>query len=238
MTSTNSTSPPSACTLRPDLIQRFLDFFFHWVPPSGFAALSSISIYHFFGRRAIFLSTLRRNRRPTPIGGVPTQKGEALKKFNRRSKRSIRQEMSNCGGKGMGIPAIRTGIGFSATGLLIFGLLALMSAPGRSEEKINRYVGSETCGGCHAEQFDNFKKYSKKAHSFQSIEKMKKGLAPGKSKIAISAIPRDTGSPAVFRIRSKTRNSKMPAARSVRPGRRSRRCPERKKIRQNGIEGL
>jgi hypothetical protein len=78
----------------------------------------------------------------------------------------------------MGIPAIRKGIGFTWAGLLIYVLLAFISASARSEEKINRYVGSETCGGCHAEQFDNFKKYSKKAHSFQSIEKMKKGLAP------------------------------------------------------------
>ena len=71
----------------------------------------------------------------------------------------------------------RRGVTRSLLGLLMYGLLAFVNTPALTEEKINRYVGSETCGGCHTEQFDNFKKYSKKAHSFQSIEKMKKGLS-------------------------------------------------------------
>ena len=60
--------------------------------------------------------------------------------------------------------------------LSIVLLLAADPPSGRTVEKINRFVGSETCGGCHTEQYDTFQKFSKKAHSFTSIEKMKKGL--------------------------------------------------------------
>jgi hypothetical protein len=61
--------------------------------------------------------------------------------------------------------------------LVSIGLLLLLGQEtGRAAEKSNRFVGSETCGGCHTEQYDTFLKFSKKAHSFTSIEKMKKGL--------------------------------------------------------------
>ena len=45
---------------------------------------------------------------------------------------------------------------------------------GWAEEKI--YVGSETCKDCHEQQYDNFMKYSKKAHSFDNIKKMETKL--------------------------------------------------------------
>ena len=71
------------------------------------------------------------------------------------------------------------GWGGALSCLLLCGLIiALPYPPGRADEKPNRYVGSETCGGCHTEQFETFQKHSKKAHSFKSIEKMKKGLTP------------------------------------------------------------
>lgn len=77
----------------------------------------------------------------------------------------------------MAVLPIRRGQGLTWSALVICGLsLALPCPTAVSEENINRYVGSETCGGCHTEQYDTFQKYSKKAHSFKSIEKMKKGL--------------------------------------------------------------
>ena len=43
-----------------------------------------------------------------------------------------------------------------------------------AEEKT--YIGSEGCKDCHEQQYDNFMKYSKKAHSFDNIKKMEKKL--------------------------------------------------------------
>ena len=38
------------------------------------------------------------------------------------------------------------------------------------------YVGTETCKGCHEVEYDNFKAFAKKATSYESVEKMQKGL--------------------------------------------------------------
>ena len=38
------------------------------------------------------------------------------------------------------------------------------------------YVGSQTCADCHEEQYKTFEQYARKAHSFESIQKMQKGL--------------------------------------------------------------
>jgi len=40
------------------------------------------------------------------------------------------------------------------------------------------YAGSQACGDCHVEQYDNFSKYSKKAHSRRSVEIMASDLTP------------------------------------------------------------
>jgi hypothetical protein len=38
------------------------------------------------------------------------------------------------------------------------------------------YVGSDACGKCHPDQYERFSAYAKKAHSYQSVEVMRKGL--------------------------------------------------------------
>ena len=43
-------------------------------------------------------------------------------------------------------------------------------------EEIKTYVGSDACKDCHEEEYKNFKAYAKKAHSYNSIKKMKRGL--------------------------------------------------------------
>lgn len=40
------------------------------------------------------------------------------------------------------------------------------------------YVGSKTCADCHQKQYDRYVKYSKKAHSWHSIEVMAPKLTP------------------------------------------------------------
>lgn len=39
-----------------------------------------------------------------------------------------------------------------------------------------RYTGTESCKECHATEYDSFKQFNKKAHSFKSIMRLKKGL--------------------------------------------------------------
>ena len=38
------------------------------------------------------------------------------------------------------------------------------------------YVGSEACLLCHEVEYENFAKYARKSHSFESVLKMQKGL--------------------------------------------------------------
>ena len=40
------------------------------------------------------------------------------------------------------------------------------------------YVGSTACKDCHAKEYDSFSKYSKKAHSSESVKIMAKKLTP------------------------------------------------------------
>jgi len=64
---------------------------------------------------------------------------------------------------------------------IFFMLFLAFSLPGRRAgiarcENQKRYMGSESCKECHAAEYATFKQYNKKAHSFQSITRLKKGL--------------------------------------------------------------
>lgn len=39
-----------------------------------------------------------------------------------------------------------------------------------------RFVGSQTCSSCHAEQYERFSKFARKAHSYDSVRIMEKNL--------------------------------------------------------------
>ncbi len=58
---------------------------------------------------------------------------------------------------------------------VILALLLLFSTSAALAE--NRYVGTEACRECHEEPYKNFKKYAKKAHSFNAIKKMRDHLS-------------------------------------------------------------
>jgi hypothetical protein len=45
-----------------------------------------------------------------------------------------------------------------------------------TKNRISKYVGSDACKGCHEKEFNSFMKYAKKSKSFESIERVKKGL--------------------------------------------------------------
>lgn len=44
------------------------------------------------------------------------------------------------------------------------------------DPKIKTYVGADACGECHEVEYDYFTRYARKSHSFQSLQKMAKGL--------------------------------------------------------------
>ncbi len=50
-----------------------------------------------------------------------------------------------------------------------------MASVGRSNS--GQYVGSEACAECHDQEYENYKKFSKKAHSGNSVKLMSADLA-------------------------------------------------------------
>jgi RecJ-like exonuclease len=71
--------------------------------------------------------------------------------------------------------------------VVLFALFFLISLSGWQADKARcsvqpKYVGSEGCKECHSTEYDSFKKFNKKAHSFQSISRLKKGLSEAELK--------------------------------------------------------
>ena len=60
--------------------------------------------------------------------------------------------------------------------LLVSAGLTVNAHPGEAKNKPNEYAGSLACKTCHENEYNSFLHYSKKAKSFESIEKMRKGL--------------------------------------------------------------
>ena len=62
----------------------------------------------------------------------------------------------------------------------------------------NRYVGTEACKDCHEEPYNNFKKYAKKAHSFEAIKKMRDHLTSQEVKTCYNCHTTGYGKPGGF----------------------------------------
>jgi hypothetical protein len=74
--------------------------------------------------------------------------------------------------------------------------LALESPARASSQKA--YVGSETCMQCHETEYENYSKYAKKASSYGSIEKMKKGLTAAEIETCYTCHTTGYGKPGGF----------------------------------------
>jgi hypothetical protein len=55
-------------------------------------------------------------------------------------------------------------------------LMSLMHTSQALCENQMKFIGSESCKDCHETEYDSFKQFNKKAHSFKSITALKKGL--------------------------------------------------------------
>ncbi len=64
-----------------------------------------------------------------------------------------------------------------AKGFVCIVFFFVMCLPALAEDDPIDYVGSDSCMPCHEHEYENFTKYARKSHSFQSVLKMKKGLA-------------------------------------------------------------
>ena len=60
--------------------------------------------------------------------------------------------------------------------LLISAVLTMNAQPGEAKNNSSEYAGSFACKACHEKEYNSFLQYSKKAKSFESVEKMRKGL--------------------------------------------------------------
>ncbi len=94
---------------------------------------------------------------------------------------------------------LRLFIPVSAVTLALVVLLA--AAPAQAEQ---RYVGSKACADCHEEQYANFSKYAKKAHSSNSVKIMAAKLSAEEIKECYSCHATGYGKPGGFVSYEKT----------------------------------
>jgi hypothetical protein len=82
--------------------------------------------------------------------------------------------------------------------------LCILFVPNSFAENKGGYVGSEACKVCHGKEYVNFMKYAKKARSFESIERLKKGLTDKEIKECYSCHTAGYGKPGGFESPEKT----------------------------------
>jgi hypothetical protein len=79
---------------------------------------------------------------------------------------------------------------------------------GYGSEAISRdqkiYVGSDACKDCHESEYDNFQKYARKAHSYKSIDKMRKRLTDAEFQSCFECHTTGYGKPGGFRSDQET----------------------------------
>ncbi|MCJ7483575.1 MAG: cytochrome c family protein [Thermodesulfovibrionales bacterium] len=91
--------------------------------------------------------------------------------------------------------------------LFILLFSCIMHAPLAAEQmgnKIPRYVGSDACKSCHENEYKYFMTYAKKASSFRSIERVKKGLTEEEIKGCYTCHTTGYGKPGGFISAEKT----------------------------------
>jgi hypothetical protein len=93
--------------------------------------------------------------------------------------------------------------------IILFSLFFLFWLSGWQTEKARcaeqpKYVGSEGCKECHADEYRTFKEFNKKSHSFQSITHLKKGLEESELKKCFECHTTGYGKEGGFRSEQET----------------------------------
>ncbi len=104
----------------------------------------------------------------------------------------------------------KEGAGMAAIGkrrvftiLFSVGIICTWHGYGGSQA-INKYVGSEACKSCHAEEYGSFYKHSKKVRSYESIAMMKKELTDSELQGCYKCHTTGYGEPGGFRSEQET----------------------------------
>jgi hypothetical protein len=63
-----------------------------------------------------------------------------------------------------------------ATILLVHSIINLSLGLAETKSRAPKYVGSDACKDCHKDEYKSFMTYARKSRSFESIERVKKGL--------------------------------------------------------------
>jgi hypothetical protein len=88
--------------------------------------------------------------------------------------------------------------------LLISLFVNSSSSAEQMTRKDPRYIGSEACKSCHENEYRNFITYAKKATSYRSIERVKKGLSEEEIKGCYACHTTGYGKPGGFISEEKT----------------------------------
>jgi hypothetical protein len=93
------------------------------------------------------------------------------------------------------------GVGARAllTVLVVVALVASIRTTPAQTESESRYVGSTACRDCHPAEYKNFFKFAKKAHSFESIERMRSRLTRAEFRGCLECHTTGYGRPGGFR---------------------------------------
>jgi hypothetical protein len=90
--------------------------------------------------------------------------------------------------------------------VFVLSIFILHSPHAMAQEKkpLPIYVGSEVCKQCHEKEYASFMKYAKKSKSFESIERVKKGLTGEEIKGCYACHTTGYGKPGGFVSEEKT----------------------------------
>lgn len=86
--------------------------------------------------------------------------------------------------------------------LALFGLLLFLAPEARTQTA--RYVGSAACADCHEQEYRNYTKFSKKAHSGESVRVMAKDLTKAELQECYACHATGAGRPGGFVSPEKT----------------------------------
>ena len=81
---------------------------------------------------------------------------------------------------------------------ILFSAVILSGEKGSAWATEKIYIGSAVCAECHEKEYNSFTSFSKKAHSFASILKLKKGLTEAEFKGCFACHTTGYGRPGGF----------------------------------------
>lgn len=93
---------------------------------------------------------------------------------------------------------------FTIVILIVSRMITPSFSSGETGKKNPVYVGSSACGHCHEAEYGKFMTYAKKSRSFESVEKMKKGLTEDEIKKCFLCHTTGYGKPGGFVSAEKT----------------------------------